>query len=40
MQTNYSYTQAGLVLSLQTNNQSECDTSFRTCEMSIYKYAK
>ena len=29
-----------VVLSLQTNNQSECDTSFRTCEMSIYKYAK
>ena len=29
-----------LVLSLQTNNQSECDDSFRKCEMSIYKYAK
>ena len=27
----------GLVISLQTNNQSECDTSFCTCEMSIYK---
>ena len=29
-----------LVLSLQTNDQSECDNSFRTCEMSIYQYAK
>ena len=25
-----------LVLSLWTNNESECDISFRTCEMSIY----
>ena len=44
IQTNNSYIYpsrvGGLVLSLQTNNQSECDTSFRTCEMSIYKYAK
>ena len=22
-----------------TNNKSECDTSFRTCQMSIYKYS-
>ena len=29
-----------LVLSLQRNNQSEFDNSFRTCEMNIYKYAK
>ena len=30
----------GLVLSLQTNSQSECDNSFSTYEMSIYKYAQ
>ena len=29
-----------LVLSLQTNNQSECDNSFCTCDMSKYKYAE
>ncbi len=43
IQTNYSLYPIkvnGLVLSLQTKNQTECDNCFRTCEMNIYMQNK